>query len=116
MGGRPEVMQSRALAAKLALLILFAAALGVSLLSARQRRLAAAHDLAVLHARAEEDGRTALRLRQEIADRVALPRIRATAVTAGLKEPLLPFESPENAPHDRPNSIDEDAPIEGLAD
>lgn len=96
MGGRREVSQSRALTAKLALLILLAAAVGVSLLSARQRRLAAAHDLAVLHARAEEDGRTALRLRQEIADRLALPRIRSTAADAGLSEPILRLE-PTNA-------------------
>ncbi len=98
MGARREVAQSRSLAAKLALLILLAAFMGVSLLSARQRRLVAAHDLAVLHAQAEEDGRTALRLRQEIADRLALPRIRMTAAEAGLKEPILRFESATEEP------------------
>lgn len=103
MGGRREIAQSRALASKMALLILFAAFVGVSLLSARQRRLAAAHDLAMLHARAEEDGRTALRLRQEIADRLALPRIRATAADAGLSEPIHRFEEQDQESDDASN-------------
>lgn len=98
-----DVGMSRTLAAKLAVLIVLSAAIGVSLLSYRQRRLAAAHQLAVLHARAEEDARTVLRLRQEIAQRLALPRIRAIAADEGVVEPMLEldFASGRQAPERR---------------
>ena len=89
-----EIAHSRALAAKLGALIALAAFMGVSLLETRQRRLAAAHELAVLHAQSEEDARTALRLRQEIADRVALPRIQKKAVEQGFTAALLPNDAP----------------------
>ena len=90
----PPLSQSRAVTAKIAALIILCVGVGVTLLSARQRRLVAAHDVAVQHARAQQDERAILRLKQEIAQRVSLPRIRAAAIQEGVVEQVIaPRES-----------------------
>lgn len=93
-----DVVVSRSLALKLALVILVVAAIGVTLLSYRQRRLAAAHELAVHHAQAQADERIVLGLRQAIAEKISLGNIRAAANDHRLEPSLTdpPFVESEN--------------------
>lgn len=106
MGRGADLASSRNAAAKVAALIILCAILGVWLLSVRQSRLAAAHELAVAHTIAQEHERTILRLKQEIARGVSLPGVRAAAAAVGAKQPVLaaPAVEPTHAvvagPHD----------------
>jgi len=94
MARSPSLDESRVVATKIAALIALCALIGVGLLSARQRRLAAAHDLAEWHAIAAQRARDVLTLKQQIAQRVALPRIRAAALDVGLTAPIVEPRAP----------------------
>lgn len=91
MTGLQDIARSRSIAAKIAITIVVVAAAGVALLAARQRRLSASHDIASLHLRAEEDARTVLRLRQEIADRLSLSHLRELAAANGMSGSAFPL-------------------------
>ncbi|RMH28811.1 MAG: hypothetical protein D6693_03140 [Planctomycetota bacterium] len=89
MARPPTIAQSRAVAVKLAFVLAVCLAMGLGVLSARQRRLAAANELARLHDLIAERQRVVLTLRAEIMHRAALPRVRAAAARAGLTAPAL---------------------------
>ncbi len=97
MGRRADLARSRNAAAKVAAVIILCAIVGVWLLSVRQRRLAAAHELAVAHSIAQEHERTILRLKQEIARGVSLPGVRAAAAQVGVNQPVLAAPAVEPA-------------------
>lgn len=81
-----NLQASRRLTVKLLFLVATLAVTGVALLSYRQGRLAAAHELAALHRAARDDGRAVLRIRQEIADRLTLPSLRTAAARLGVTD------------------------------
>jgi hypothetical protein len=84
-----NLAQSRSQLIKLLALVALAGVIGVSLLSARQQLLLAAHELATLHQQERQDARTVLQLRGEIAERLTLPALRADAASIGVAEPAV---------------------------
>ncbi len=84
-----NLAQSRSQLIKLLYLVALAGVIGVSLLSARQQLLLAAHELATLHQQERSDARTVLQLRGEIAERLTLPALRADAASIGVAEPAV---------------------------
>jgi len=92
---------SRALAAKLAALIIVSAFTAAAMLSMRQQRLQAAHELAQAHVRARSHERTVSRLQAEIGRRIAPNRI-GELVEGVLVQPAVegwrPSEEGEQAP------------------
>ncbi|MBL0922572.1 MAG: hypothetical protein IBJ10_10660 [Phycisphaerales bacterium] len=80
--------------AKLAVMVGVAALTAAWLLSVRQQRIMAAHDLISAHRRMAENERTLWRLRVEIANLLTPDRIEQIAGTVGPMEPISPRRLP----------------------
>jgi len=80
--------------AKLAVMVTVAALTAAWLLSVRQQRIMAAHDLISAHRRMAENERTLWRLRVEIANLLTPDRIEQIAGAVGPMQPITPGRVP----------------------
>lgn len=83
--GRP----SGQVVAKAALLIVVVCATGIGLLTERQKRFEAAHDMTVAHRKADELDREIRELRAEVADRLAPDRLESIEARGEAFQPIL---------------------------
>ncbi len=91
--------------AKLAVMVMAAALTAAWLLSVRQQRIMAAHDLVAAHTRMAANDRTLWRLRVEIANLLTPDRIEQIAGTMGPMSPILPSNLPPGVPDPRDKAL-----------
>ena len=98
--------------AKLAVTILVFGLMAAAMLSNRQSRLQAAHEVTAARLRIREHDERLLELRATIAERVAPSRVREMLEETGQREGLAPLAERVRVPGEEPADSDGGAPDE----